>query len=88
MAPADVEQWAAVRQVVVALVARQGSGSHGGAGPFSAEGRIPAWRSRPVPTAQAIGILDAQIAWCEAGNRSGHRRAPMRALLGRVVVLR
>jgi hypothetical protein len=88
MAPADVEQWAAVRQVVAALVARQGSESHVGAGLFPAEGRIPARQSRPVPTAQAIGILDAQIAWCEAGNRSGHRRAPMRALFGRVVVLR
>lgn len=87
MAPATVEQWAAVRQMV-ALTAGQGSGPHAGAGLFSAEGRIPAWRSRPVSTAQAIDILDAQIAWCEAGNRSGHRRAPIRALLGRVVVLR
>ena len=88
MAPADVEQWAAVRQILVALVARQGSESHGGAGLSFAEGRIPAWQSRPMPTAQAIDILEAQIAWCEEGNRSGHRRAPMRALLGRVVVLR
>ncbi len=88
MAPAKVEQWAAVRQMLVALVTGQGRESHVGAGLSAAEGRIPAWRSRPVPTAQAIDILDAQIAWCEAGNRSGHRRAPMRALLGRVVVLR
>ncbi|MFT0846795.1 hypothetical protein VR010_03475 [Actinomycetaceae bacterium L2_0104] len=87
MAPASVEQWAAVRQIV-SLVAGQGSESHIGAGRFFSEGRIPARRDAPVGPAQAIAILDAQIAWCAAGNRSGHRRAPMRALLGRVVVLR
>lgn len=87
MAPATVEQWAAVRHMV-ALVAGQGSDLHVGVEPLSESGRIPAWHGRPMPPAQAIGILDAHIAWCETGNRSGHRRAPMRALLGRVVVLR
>lgn len=88
MAPAGVEQWVAVRQIVVALAEDQGSEPHVGATLFPAEGRIPPWQSRPVSTAQAIDTLDAQIAWCAAGSRSGHRRAPMRALLGRVVVLR
>lgn len=87
LAPAAVEQWVAVRQIVD-LVAGQGTGSHVGQELFPDGGRIPAWQGRPVPSAQAIDILDAQIAWCEAGNRSGHRRAPMRALLGRTVVLR
>ncbi len=87
MAPATVEQWAAVRHMV-ALVAGQGSDSHVGAEPLSESGRVPGRHGRPMPPAQAIGILDGQIAWCEAGNRSGHRRAPMRALLGRAVVLR
>ncbi|MBM9464732.1 hypothetical protein JL108_14840 [Aeromicrobium sp. YIM 150415] len=86
MAPATVEQWAALRQMI-ALVAGRGSASHVGTELVPDEGRIPAWRDRPVEPAQAIAALDAQIAWCQAGNRSGHRRAPMRALLGRVVVI-
>ncbi|UBH06912.1 hypothetical protein K8P10_002423 [Leucobacter sp. Psy1] len=73
---------------MIALAEDQGSQPHAGATLFPAEGRMPPSQSRPVSTAQAIDTLDAQIAWCATGNRAGHRRAPMRALLGRVVVLR
>ncbi|MDT9593956.1 hypothetical protein RDV89_12815 [Nocardioides zeae] len=85
MAPATVEQWAAVQQLV-ALGAAPGPASHAVAGQPLGGRRRPAGRSRPMGPAEAVAVLDAQVAWCAAGNRPGHRHAPVRALLGRVAL--
>lgn len=69
----DSVQWTALRYAI-----HQAAGS-GGAWPG-----MPA----PIPDGQisagaVLEILDAQISWCQAGNRSASRRAPAAALINR-----
>ncbi|MGO1768817.1 MAG: hypothetical protein ACTHZX_02585 [Microbacterium sp.] len=86
-APATAEQWAALRHIV-AVAADRIPQSHADPRSWADADRLPGWRGEPMSPAEAVAVIDAQIAWCEAGRRPTHRRAPLRALVSRVVVLR
>lgn len=87
LAPATTEQWVALRQIVAAAAGR-GRISPPDPRLWSNAGRPPGWSGDPMSADEALAVLDAQISWCEAGRRPHHRRAPMKALVSRVVILR
>lgn len=94
LAPATAEQWAALREIVQVAATRgpvgpagAGQSGAGRSGAGSWPPPPPTWQTHTagidfaLSPAQALPILDAQIAWCQAGHRPDHRHAPMRGLL-------
>ncbi len=77
-APPTSDQWAALGQVIQSAATSRG---------VSLEAQ-PRAAGNWVSPADAIAIIDAQAAWCSAGQRSSDRRAPATALVKSSIALR
>src|SRR5699024_1357334 len=76
-AKADSLQWAALRHVIHQTVAVVGARPENPA-------RLP---DPQISAGAALEVLDAHIAWCQAGNSSTSRHAPARSLTGRRITV-
>lgn len=77
LAAAGAEQWAALRHALhVAAIARRAPARP-----------APGAQQHAMPIGEAIALLDAQVAWCSSGGRSGSSRAPIARLMDTTVSL-
>lgn len=77
MAPSTAEQWEALRHLVSLSAINSPYG-----------GSVPPVAGDTLTAQQALPILNGQVQWCRAGNRPGHRDAPIRQFLDKTISLR